>query len=548
MLASYTRGLNTIRPEDIELKRDLHRNRSQASLLLDQYDNAKADALASLTASDDHKSKLLDSKALYRAGRAAYQLQEFDNARELFEQVLSLSPLDKDGIRERQRTGLRLQEQQKGFYDFEAIAKAIPKTNFRADTASFLAGTSIRQTENHGRGAFATRDYLPGDLILCEKAFNAAHENDKHTHRMLVLNLDTNRGLMGTQATVWMDAVQHIFDNPSSAPQILDLHAGSHSEENTELKVVDGLPVVDAFLVQRLIKYNSFGFMQAQESGAYCNTARGDEDTTSTGLWSRAAYMNHSCLFNGERSFVGDLIIVRAAKEIPEGTEITLPYLAVDPNTQERQSVLLETWGFRCDCRLCAIETHANIRRDILVRAVTSFLKNNPLDRGPFPSKQIMETAEKLARDMELTYSADAFQNMPHLAAIPLYEWLCQANALHATTTGLGHWACALLRSHGYRINVHASQVNLDRSNGILTSRVVDALIYLCGVYRKQSPNLLSTKLKEMAREMYRAINGVSTGFEDRYGDEWFFLWGWKTYGSTDACLLICSRTALASR
>ena len=83
-LECYTEGLVVSDAQDV--RRDLCRNRSLVNLRLRRYDSALADALAALSdrksvSVSDDQTKQLDSKALYRAGCAAYNLRDFQAAR-----------------------------------------------------------------------------------------------------------------------------------------------------------------------------------------------------------------------------------------------------------------------------------------------------------------------------------------------------------------------------------------------------------------------------------------------------------------------------------
>lgn len=516
---SYTQGLKFVSFEETDLKRDLYRNRSFVGLTLGRYDAAKADAIASVSGVDSDESRKLDVKALYRAGCAAYRLREFPNALKYFEKLLALSPSDEDGNKEIQRTKMRLQEEQKGVYDFEAISKAMPKAKFHVDHADFTSRTSIRQTEHRGRGLFATRNFHAGDLILCEKAFFAVQDMDKNTDMALMLNLSTERGFVGSHVTLWAGVVHKILDNPSTGPQILDLHAGSYPRENTMVQAVDEPPVVDTFLVQSVIEHNTFG-LAGGESEPQDRAAAAENHFSSCGLWSRASYVNHPCLFNAERSFIGDMMIVRATKDISEGAELTIPYWNIDADVTERKEKL-SNWGFDCDCALCSAEGPMSASRKTLIQAGESFLEEAAFGDDSFPSKQNVERAERLVRDIELTYEGDLFHDLPHLASTPIYEWLCQAHIMLRQRDKVNDYARDMLRSQGYKLNIHGSQVDIDRTNGVLTMQFVDALMYICSVHLRRQFEPLFVQLREMAKCMYLVIRGVSTGSESRYGRSW---------------------------
>jgi hypothetical protein len=111
----------------------------------------------------------------------------------------------------------------------------------------------------------------------------------------------------------------------------------SMPQEIAQIPVLDGSPTIDTFQVQTVIEYNSFGYTSGRFSRAYGNAVYAEEGARSSGLWCQASYMNHACLFNAQRSFIGDMMIVRATKDIPGGTEITIPYVDVIPDTEKRQ-------------------------------------------------------------------------------------------------------------------------------------------------------------------------------------------------------------------
>jgi hypothetical protein len=55
------------------------------------------------------------------------------------------------------------------------------------------------------------------------------------------------------------------------------------------------------------------------------------------GIWTQASYINHA-----RRSFIGDMMIVRAAKDIDSDTEITFWYqVPTDHNSKKMQEKLL---------------------------------------------------------------------------------------------------------------------------------------------------------------------------------------------------------------
>jgi hypothetical protein len=89
-----------------------------------------------------------------------------------------------------------------------------------------------------------------GDLLLCEKAFvhaYAVEESDAEklgdSKISILINAETDRVIMGTQADLLKTIVQKMYHNPSVASDFMALHHGDYKGVNNS--VVDQMPVVD---------------------------------------------------------------------------------------------------------------------------------------------------------------------------------------------------------------------------------------------------------------------------------------------------------------
>ncbi|GAB7351869.1 hypothetical protein MBLNU459_g2420t1 [Dothideomycetes sp. NU459] len=516
----YTKGLSCLTPETSRIRRDLHRNRSLLGLILGRYDEAKVDAQASISGGTDAKAVREDVKALYRAARADYQLGSFTSAQELLNKLLTLAPTDEDGKRELKRVESRLYEERGENLDFATTSKTLARTKYHPDHADFTALVSVRQSTNKGRGLFATCGIASGDIIMCEKAFAAVHQA-KDSKKSLMLNIDSKRGFYGTHAKVWADSVQKIFNNPSLTDRISDLHAGSYAKSKSLTGTLDGLPVVDTFLVQAIVEQNSFEYVVGREPGAYRNACEASELPGSHGLWCTASYINHSCVFNAQRSFLGDIMVLRATRDIAPDEEITLPYCSVDEPLAERQKLLKQTWGFECDCRLCVAEATVTAaqshRRASLCKSAERLLQNNILRASTSPDMNAVTKVNTLVSQIEGTYPQTAVRDLPRLAAVAIQLWLCQAYRLRGMHQKVIDTARALLRNCGYILVTSGYEIKLDRANGILTIAVVDALMYMSEAETSQGSKDIGKGIAELGREMYQTINGEPTGFDSRY-------------------------------
>jgi tetratricopeptide (TPR) repeat protein len=253
------------------LMRDLYRHRSMANLRLGRFDATIPDAYMSTSNGRDSTAKLEDAKAWFHRGCANYQLSHYADALKAFERALILAPSDLQAHQELEKTKKRLLEQQEGTYDFAEMIDEVTKNGFFVDRASFLSQTEVRQTQDRGRGLFATKDIRMGDLVLCEKAFMAAHSDDRTPK---------------STTPVWLNSVQKVIDNPSQSKELLSLYAGEPRTSPIPAPIIDGVPVVDTFKVSKVLELNGFSYTVGRESHAYGTSGMtAKERPISTGLW-----------------------------------------------------------------------------------------------------------------------------------------------------------------------------------------------------------------------------------------------------------------------
>ncbi|OAA69750.1 TPR domain protein [Cordyceps fumosorosea ARSEF 2679] len=78
-------------------------------------------------------------------------------------------------------------------------------------------------------------------------------------------------------------------------------------------------------------------------------------NSVNPGVWIKAARLNNSCAGNCHRSFIGDMLILRVSKDLNPGTEFLFPYCQTrELHSHEYVQRDFNSWGFTCDCTLCA--------------------------------------------------------------------------------------------------------------------------------------------------------------------------------------------------
>lgn len=108
------------------------------------------------------------------------------------------------------------------------------------------------------------------------------------------------------------------------------------------------------FMIHAIIDLNFYKFFQSRDF--HRRLARAEPDLSdhhkSAGIWITESYINHSCLPNIEMAFIGDRMIIRAAKDLDTGFELTYSYNSRLGACDERQSGFKDYW-FQCNCRRC---------------------------------------------------------------------------------------------------------------------------------------------------------------------------------------------------
>ncbi|KAK4040436.1 hypothetical protein C8A01DRAFT_46245 [Parachaetomium inaequale] len=210
--------------------------------------------------------------------------------------------------------------------------------------------------------------------------------------------------------------VAKLMGNLSLISDVMGLYGDWDGGEGKDVHgTVDG-PVVDAFRVHDIVSRNAFGAGGKDEQGG-----------ESAGLWIQAAYINHSCIPNTEREFIGDLMVVRATRDIAAGEEIVQSY-DQSGDYEARQQALMMTWGFECGCGLCMAEKGDGAvtreRRGKLANEAAEFLKS--ASSGTSKRLVIMK-AKRLLAAIDETYDEKKYRGLPRLASHGIQQWLVKA-------------------------------------------------------------------------------------------------------------------------
>lgn len=250
---------------------------------------------------------------------------------------------------------------------------------------------------------------------------------------------------------------------------------------------------------------------------------KGDDDTAkkaneqfhSGGVWLMASYINHSCLSNARRSFIGDMMIVRASRDLPPNTEITFWYKSPMNCDPKELPVNLQHWGFKCDCILCQ-DTQSSSRSVLSNRNRISDDLRRLFKRPKVNLRKIEDTISSLAG----TYCRPASE-VPRLALNSPYLSLAAIYASSRKFQKAVEFGLMSLESLGFVIKggiiPHVSDAPLVVQKwDLITDAVVGCWMILCCSYRELAPTLAS-QAEGYARVSYRICVGEDETFDQTY-------------------------------
>jgi hypothetical protein len=326
---------------------------------------------------------------------------------------------------------LRIKEQESGYYDFKTLKASLLSKSSRVDVANFTSNITIAPSPGRGRGLFATRDLHTGDVILAEKSFCVVFGEEGGALSAMTYDLRDDR-VRVFPAGLCRAVVQKLLDNPSQVAKVMDLYGDYRCPEIEKKGGGDGEgeEVVDVFQVHDIVARNAFGPGPAP-SLAYCRHQDGSQNSTaSAGLWVMASYTNHSCVPNAEKEYIGDLMILRATREIREGEEVVQSYVQVDSDFEGRSKALGDTWGFKCECKLCVAERgdSEDVRRKRRgLEAEAEGLMEGLVSKGG--SRVAVVRARRLAKEIEGTYEGERWNGVPRVALMRIEKWIAEATS-----------------------------------------------------------------------------------------------------------------------
>lgn len=272
--------------------------------------------------------------------------------------------------------------------------------------------------------------------------------------------------------------------------------------------------------MERAISLNSFGCpLSSINSHKKIRDHKNEPETAyhSCGIWIQASYINHSCTSNARRAFIGDMMIVRATRDLEKNTELSIWYHSPDRRNPKDLQGKLKHWGFECACSICSdVKSTAPVvmrKRDMLRNNVEKLIKEASLRSGT------LQKIERLIDELNQTYSQPA-DKIPRLLVWDPQLALAQAYASRNQTTKCLVAAGKVLTLLGFVITgTDSPKTPFSISRwGMLQDHLVETFMLLCNMFLVTKAVSNSKKAGEYARTAYKMVVGEDASFDSVWG------------------------------
>lgn len=248
-------------------------------------------------------------------------------------------------------------------------------------------------------------------------------------------------------------------------------------------------------------------------------------DNTGSGIWIMPSYINHACWGPGSvyRTFIGDMMVVRATMDMKEGEQITFGYISHDGNIASRQKTI-ESWGFTCNCCLCIFENQETVAvrnsRETLLNKIFNF-------KSIFAQPTAKSLTSALPKIVRLIKSLEATYKKPPTEQ-PRYALVKGLKLLTKIYVGLRRYsevidtAQRIVKAQGYEIEEFPDQGRVVfRRYGQVPdyASLPDVFVQISATYNMCGNDLMGKAYQKVATDFYEVVFGERESFSEVYGE-----------------------------
>jgi hypothetical protein len=246
------------------------------------------------------------------------------------------------------------------------------------------------------------------------------------------------------------------------------------------------------------------------------NKANDEKAYHSCGIWIKASYINHSCMSTARRAFIGDMMIVRATRDLKAGTEVTFWYHTPTGTSVKDLQSKLDHWNFVCDCVICldGRATSASVlneRRTILKGLRRMLNLTSAISKGN-KIKSLLDTLER-------TYTRPA-EEVPRLLLSDPQQALAHAYAAQNKPKESLKWIEKTLVSLGFAVTGadYSQDPFIVVRWGLVVDRLVQAFLLARDAFMVIQALGKSRQAEEYAQRVYKIVVGEDQTFSATYG------------------------------
>jgi len=294
-----------------------------------------------------------------------------------------------------------------------------------------------------------------------------------------------------------------------------------------------------SFLAERIIESNTFACGLSSLAAHLSTTAILDgnidlktknhsNDEHGSGIWIIASYINHSCLGNCCRTFIGDMQIVRATQDMVADTELEFSYIssfAPNADFDSRQKKLRKQWDFTCLCILCMdaktadkklIAKRKAFEKD-LTRAFEAADSKSGLNVSKLDTAKVERTLAALEKSHKDTLGKIPRKEMwePYLALTRVYNMLGNHTkvlwGVSKTLEMLAFKVKGIMSSHEPLI--------VDKW-GMVVDHLIECWLLLWTCFAHQGKGEKAAAAKNNAVVTFRIVVGEDESFDETYGSK----------------------------
>lgn len=281
-------------------------------------------------------------------------------------------------------------------------------------------------------------------------------------------------------------------------------------------------------LVERVVTLNAFGGSLSSLAAhlADVESAAGH----SIGIWALAARLNHSCFSNCRRSFIGDMQIIRAAQDMPAGTELSFPYRIPDALDHDYKKIQqeLKKYDFICACPLCldakttseaTMTKRAKLREQLTMAFATGSSKGS-FDCAKVNTARIVQVLASL----ETTYKEPAplvpRTGMwdPYLALTRMYAVLAQEEQVIRTSLKTMEMLGFVITGANVYLRDDQERVIVVDKWGLVVDYLPECWLIIWTAYALLGDKERADMARTLASVSYRIVVGEDETFEETYG------------------------------